>query len=46
MLRQGFNFSRGTEEDKEVLVGSSREYTIRGLQGILYQSRRSQRPLF
>ena len=33
MLRQGFNFSRGTEEDKEVLVGSSRKPILKGLTG-------------
>lgn len=33
LIRQGFNFSRGTEEDKEVLVGSSRKPILKGLTG-------------
>lgn len=33
LLRRDFNFSRKAEEDKEVLVDSSRKYIIKGLTG-------------
>lgn len=33
LIRRDFNFSRKAEEDKEVLVGSSRKPILKGLTG-------------